>query len=160
GDYLAKYLQVNHPLQIAHPGATYVGSDKCKSCHKAAYKIWEEHPHSHAYRTLVNAKRPSLRQYDGECVVCHTTGFGYQSGYRNDKETPKLLNVGCESCHGPASLHVKNPNNPQLQAALNPLKGQPGRLFTSCAKCHDEENSFHFNFEEYWEKKKTVHSTP
>jgi hypothetical protein len=169
GNYLAKYLQVNHPLQIDYPEATYVGSDTCRRCHKAAYEVWNSHPHSHAYKTLENAKHPSLRQYDGECVVCHTTGFGYQSGYRSEKATPKLLKVGCESCHGPASLHVKDQNDLQLRAALNPWKAKPGEdpekvatriQIKVCNKCHDEDNSYHFKYEEYWYKKKTAHPTP
>ena len=64
--------------------------------------------HSHAYQTLVDAKQPSNRQYDPECIVCHTVGFGYVSGFKSEKETPKLENVGCESCHGPGSLHAND----------------------------------------------------
>ena len=30
-----------HPLQVQYPEATYVGSDKCKSCHQHAYQVWE-----------------------------------------------------------------------------------------------------------------------
>ena len=100
----------------------YVGTERCTDCHVAAGKVWEKTPHSHAYKTLVDAKRPSNRQYDPECIVCHTVGFGYQTGFRSEKETPKLLNVGCESCHGPGSLHASNPNDEALRAEMNPWK--------------------------------------
>src|SRR6185312_9998287 len=80
--------------------------------------------HSHAYQTLVDAKHPSLRQYDGECIVCHTVGFGYKSGFTDAIKTPHLENVGCESCHGPGSLHAKNPNDLEWQARMNqPWRG-------------------------------------
>ena len=55
----------------------YVGTERCTDCHKAAGEVWEKTPHSHAYKTLVDAKQPSNRQYDPECIVCHTVGFGY-----------------------------------------------------------------------------------
>jgi hypothetical protein len=167
GNYLAQYAtESKHPLQINYPEATFVGSERCKGCHKSQYVVWEKHPHSHAYDTLVNkAKRPSLRQFDGECVGCHTIGFGYKSGFTNEEATPKLKNVGCESCHGPASLHVAKPSDEKLQAALNPIKRKPSetleqfstRLFPSCSKCHDMDNSTHFKLPDYWDKKKTAH---
>ena len=168
GKYLAKYAHdARHPVQIDFPDALYVGSEKCKRCHTKAYQIWKDHPHSHAHDTLVHkARRPTLRQYDGECVICHVTGFSYKGGFLdNDKLRPSLANVGCESCHGPASLHVKDPDNALIRAALNPMKAKPGedpalvanRMNDSCRKCHDLDNSVHFNFQEYWIEKKTVH---
>src|SRR5262249_7703086 len=66
----------------ANPKAEYIGSDSCEACHKAAFKIWQNSPHPHAYATLVNkAKRPTNRQYDGECVLCHVTGFTFKTGW-------------------------------------------------------------------------------
>ncbi|HEV3444105.1 MAG TPA: multiheme c-type cytochrome [Gemmataceae bacterium] len=166
---LAEFPSAPHPVQIAFPGSAYVGTETCKRCHKSAYNIWKEHPHSHAYDTLVNkADRPTQRQFDGECIVCHTTGFGFDTGFRSEKTTPKLLNVGCEACHGPASLHVQNTANKAIRAALNPFKAKPGedakkvedRMFQACFKCHDTDNSVHFELKEYWLKRKTVHPTP
>jgi hypothetical protein len=169
GKYLEQYpYDAAHPLQLEYPEATYVGSGRCQSCHKSAYKVWKEHPHSHAYDTLVTkAKRPSLRQFDGECLICHTTGFGYKTGFRNEKDNPKLINVGCESCHGPASLHVANEDDKKIRSALNPFKARPGedpkkldyRIFDSCVKCHDTDNSVNFtskSFPAYL--KKTFHT--
>jgi hypothetical protein len=161
GDYLARYPQTNHPVQVQFPGSTYVGSQKCKACHTHAYDVWMKSGHAHAYETLVTkAHRPSLRQFDGECVVCHTVGFGYTGGFTDEPRTPHLKDVGCETCHGPGSLHVKDWENPSLRAAMNPLKAKPGenprvvanRIDASCQKCHDTDNSVHFNFEKYWPK--------
>jgi hypothetical protein len=167
GNYLAKYiLNARHPVQIQYPEATYVGSEKCKNCHEAEYAIWEASPHPHAYESFVHkAKRPTLRQYDGECVVCHVIGFGYASGFRNEKDTPLLKGVGCESCHGPASLHVAQHKNKELRAALNPWKTMAknnaqeltNQIDRMCQKCHDPDNSVNFKFEKYWEEKKIKH---
>ena len=40
-----------------------------------------------------------------------TKFFPYQSGYLSEKETPKLINVGCEDCHGPGQKHVRAENH-------------------------------------------------
>ena len=168
-NYLAKYGQRKHDNQLAVPGAvpTYAGTEACKKCHAAAYDVWEKSKHSHAYASLEKKTRPSLRQYDAECIVCHTVGFGYESGFKNEKETPLLKNVGCESCHGPASEHIKSQrgNDEQLKqtwrAVLNPWKAKPGetavqkeqrqlRIDKFCAECHDIDNDVHFKFEKRW----------
>lgn len=166
GNYLAKYVHnTKHPLQIDFPKATYVGSEKCKKCHEAEYEIWEKSPHPHAYETLVHkAKRPTLRQYDGECVACHVIGFGYAGGFTDEQRTPNLKGVGCESCHGPASLHVANHNDKNVRAALNLWKTKSrnaqekaNHINDTCQKCHDPDNSVNFKFEKYWEEKKIKH---
>src|SRR5262249_33864339 len=71
------------------------------------------------------AKRPTLRQFDPECVVCHNVGFGYDTGYRNEKDTPNLRHVGCESCHGPGSAHAADPKNATLLAMQSPWRAKP-----------------------------------
>jgi hypothetical protein len=170
GNYLARFGQRPHTVQLDYPKATYVGSATCKSCHEDAYKIWKASPHSHAYQTLVDARHPSLRQYDGECVLCHVVGFGYKSGFTDEQRTPYLKNVGCESCHGPCSEHVADPDDKKARAAINPLKarvvdGKPedrkvvdNRMDASCVKCHDTDNSHDYRFEKYWPR--IVHMTP
>ncbi len=166
--YLEKYGQVRHQLQVmpavqplrnAVP-VTFVGSQVCKKCHEHAWEIWKKTPHSHAYRTLVDARRPSNSQYDPECIVCHTVGFGYVSGYVNETKTPHIKDVGCESCHGPASVHVKNPTNAVWQMRINPWKYMPKNkredaIDQMCQKCHDAENDVHWTpngFKKKWPK--------
>src|SRR5262249_37572472 len=102
-----------HPVQFDPKlkEAVYVGSAKCKGCHKDEYKVWEESGHAHAYETLVNATRPANRQFDGECLVCHTIGFDQKSGWLDARKPSFLGGVGCESCHGPGSLHVEDPDD-------------------------------------------------
>jgi hypothetical protein len=173
-NFLAEYRQSKHLLQAMDPVAgldkpgvpTYIGSEACKGCHKKAYEVWEKSAHSHAYQTLVDAKRPSNRQYDAECVVCHTTGFTYNGGFTDAVNTPQLRNVGCESCHGPGSLHAANKDNEEWQARMNPWKApaketaeekakRMRRIDDSCQKCHDSENDVNWTgggFERNWPK--------
>ena len=167
-NYLAQYGKTPHPLQREFPKATYVGSEKCKECHEHAYKVWKESPHSRAYHTLETAKRPALRQYDGECVVCHVTGFQHTGGFTDEVKTAVLENNGCENCHGPGSLHVKGNKTAKMLELMNPYRTQPGetdkerhdrenRLDRSCQKCHDIDNDVHWKLEK-WQK--IIHPTP
>jgi hypothetical protein len=174
-NYLAKYKQVDHEYQINFPKAQYEGSAACQSCHPHAFKVWQNSKHFNAYTTLVNKKNPSLRQYDGECVKCHTTGFGYKTGFENENNPPPavmdLKGVGCESCHGTASLHVAKPRDIQVREALNKWKfrGQGvqaaaahqqrmNHIGDMCQKCHDIENDPKFNIATYWPQ--VEHMTP
>jgi hypothetical protein len=161
-NFLAYYAKTKHAIQLdpAFKDAKYVGSEKCKSCHKEAYKVWKASPHSRAYASLEKAQRPGLRQYDGECVACHVTGFDYNTGFVSEEKTPLLKENGCENCHGPGSLHVTNPNNPQLNALMNPYKTQENEtpqqktkrlneLDKSCQKCHDVDNDVHWKIDKW-----------
>ncbi len=126
---VSKYPQSKHPLQLVEGDKfpEYVGSETCRTCHAKAYEVWSKTGHSHAFKTLEDARRPSLRQYDPECVVCHTVGFGRFTGYKDKETTPDLINVGCESCHGPAGWHVDNYKDPVWQAQAEPVEGSPER---------------------------------
>ncbi len=124
--YRVKPLQ--HPAQVQLPDAklTFVGSQACKACHPNESRFYETTKHSHAYDALVKvARRPSNRQFDGECIVCHTVGFEYVGGYENAEKTPHLKNVGCENCHGPGSGHVLHPSDKKFLAQLSPWKTRP-----------------------------------
>jgi hypothetical protein len=167
--YLEMAPQLKHPSQLAFPGVTpvYVGHEKfpeiadkderakkelvCASCHRKAYDVWKSTPHSHAYQTLLDAKNPGNRQFDPECIVCHTVGYGYESGYRTAARTPKLMDVSCESCHGPCSEHVKKPDDAKWYPIINPFRApedekpadkakRHGRIGEFCMKCHDLDN--------------------
>jgi 2',3'-cyclic-nucleotide 2'-phosphodiesterase (5'-nucleotidase family) len=126
---LARSKPLLHPAQIQQPQAnlTYVGADTCGKCHAAEYAVWKASKHSHAYEALEKyATRPRLRQYDPECVICHTTGFEYVSGFENETVSPHLKHNGCENCHGPGSAHAKQPFNKDFYAALMPWKANAG----------------------------------
>lgn len=120
------YPRTPHPAQIHAQGLNpkvelkYVGSDACKDCHAGEFAKWKTASHSHAIDALEKlAKRPSLRQFDGECVKCHVVGFEHQTGYEDEVKTKHLQNVGCESCHGPGSGHAADPKNKHLTELLS-----------------------------------------
>lgn len=161
GNYLAKYPQRPHPLQVDFPNATYVGTDACLKCHQEAYKVWFNSDHAKAFASLVNAERPMLRQFDGECVACHVIGFGYKSGYEDETKTADLKNVGCESCHGPGSAHIADTKNLKIRELMNAFKPKPdataaeetrriNALDQACQKCHDQDNDVHWDFKKKW----------
>jgi hypothetical protein len=120
-------------------GGFFVGPETCGSCHKPQFKVFEKMKHAHAYESLL----PRKGQHDPECLRCHTTGFGFETGFCGIEATPRLASVSCESCHGVGSNHISNP-----QPGFGAIK-EPAKL---CVRCHDKENSPKFHFETYWEK--------
>lgn len=156
---------------VKHPRTTdadpntgrFVGAASCKECHEREYDIWVKTPHAHATETLVNLK--PQRQYDAECVSCHTTGwhpqefFPYVSGYDSMEKTPHLAGNSCENCHGPGAAHVAaeqaGEEGPQLEALRKAMHlSLEVAEKESCIKCHDIDNSPEFKFETYWPKVK------
>lgn len=87
---LTQFIRAAHPTQVdpyvqqTYGGSSYVGSERCGKCHRGEHKTWQATHHAGAFETLVQkAKNPSLRQYDPECVVCHTVGFKHPEGYND-----------------------------------------------------------------------------
>ncbi len=121
--------------------ATYVGSATCKSCHAGAHEIWEKSGHAHAFETLVKSGSDA----DPHCISCHTVGFGKPSGYRRPLGSTSLVDVGCESCHGPASEHIaKHVHGKPSGFKFRPLG--PG----DCKSCHYGEFSRPFEWDKFW----------
>jgi len=116
---------------------SYVGSTTCGICHKIVYEHWRKTTHSTSYSTLVNKGY----QYDPECIKCHTTGYGYVSGFLNYENNSSLINVGCESCHGAGSSHIKYVTEPFGVTDES-----------NCVICHESEHSPKFQYSEYWKK--------
>jgi hypothetical protein len=150
-----------HPLQATN--GDYVGSAACQNCHEQSYRIWKKTPHSHAFEKLQKATPP--REFDPECISCHVVGwnpqkfFPYKSGYLSQKETPKLLNVGCEDCHGPGATHCWAENHgtkTDQQAARIAVRlteeeaANPNCPKQNCFSCHDLDNSPEFKFNLYF----------
>jgi hypothetical protein len=175
GNYLGKFPRTKHSIQLAHENAKYIGSEACGNCHVQADKVWKASKHSRAFASLVKAKHPSLRQFDGECVACHTVGFEHLTGYADPKNNIKrntlLENVGCESCHGPGSAHANEPLNRALYPLINPYKAKPGenqvarnrrmnQLDRFCEKCHNIDNDVLWGKRPKAEWDEIAHPTP
>lgn len=118
---LEKHLRVPLPN-----GLEYVGSASCKPCHDSEYEKWSSKAHAHAYATLEQAGS----QFDPECVVCHSVGMDYESGFISLEKTGDLKDVGCENCHGPGSEHLRSGG-----------KVKTTEPKSACVRCHTPEHS-------------------
>jgi len=121
--------------------ATYVGTDKCLACHETAAAVWAKSAHAHAFVTLMDRKADA----DPKCIGCHTVGFGDPSGYRREFGADKLVDVGCECCHGPGSLHVREKEgDTSVNFTFRPLDAG------DCQPCHHGEFSRPFDWNQFW----------
>jgi hypothetical protein len=119
---------------LEEPPVEFVGNEACMSCHETEGAQWESTPHSHARQTLVEAEK----DHDPECQACHTTGFGFRTGFANPEATSEMWEVGCESCHGGGADHVES----QEEAYGSVTEAV-------CRSCHDEDQSPDFSFSVY-----------
>lgn len=147
---------------VPHPKrellGAFVGSEKCEPCHEASYKIWKKSGHAKAWPTLKQLDPP--RDADPECISCHVVGwhgqqfFPYEGGFLSEAQTPKLINVGCESCHGPGEKHVRAEEGAdealqkKFREAVRVTKEESEKQ--QCYTCHDLDNSPDFEFPAYW----------
>ena len=106
----------------------YVSAMACQQCHEQEYLQWSATRHAFAYQTLVKKER----YFDAGCVSCHTTGFGYPTGFHIADSDARLEGVQCETCHGPGKRHVGNPKKSNIRS---------GADTSLCLQCHDPEHS-------------------
>ncbi len=126
---------------LEEPEVEYVGSAACASCHSAEAAQYRTTLHAHAHRTLIDKKQ----ERNPECQGCHTTGYGYRTGFATPASTPAMWNVGCESCHGPGAAHVRD-----TAAAYGAVTE------ATCKGCHTGSNSPKFDYAAY--RPKIVHA--
>ena len=127
--------------KIAAAERPFAGPATCKGCHEQAFEQWSGSPHAHAFQTLIGKGAST----DARCVPCHVTGGIDAGGFKDLATTPELVNVTCESCHGPGTEH-----------AVRPKKGYGKIELASCIACHNRANSPNFDFYAYLPR--VVHS--
>ncbi len=143
-------LAVDDPARLQEnmvPGVrqtvSFTGSDACAKCHATAFKAWKSSSHADAFATLVHEKADA----DPNCIGCHTVGFGTPNGYRSEFARARLVDVGCESCHGPGSQHVaQHESGGSVTFKFRPLGAG------DCQKCHHGEFSRPFVWDKFWPK--------
>jgi Cytochrome c554 and c-prime len=133
GAMAAYYKRVNEHNKVAFADRVppepekgqprYIGVDACTDCHDDARKVWDKTPHATAYATL----QKGFKEYNLDCVSCHVTGYDKPGG-STVTHNAKLTDVQCETCHGPGSLHAKDPKKEGLIAAKPKLD--------LCVGCH------------------------
>lgn len=113
------------------------GTNACRGCHAADCQIWDATAHAAAWETLES----NGSHVDSYCQQCHVTGYGLPGGFESVQRTPEHTSVSCESCHGPSQAHAEDPTvrTPYFQNAAS-----------TCVRCHDRENSPHFDYSTYW----------
>ena len=117
----------------------YKGGKACKGCHARAYEVWSKSKHAGAYERLKSVHK----DYDPNCIACHTVGFESPGGFADPIATDHLMAVQCESCHGPSRAHaVSKGAKPVGNAGWPPEK--------MCKQCHIGSHSPSFEFERYW----------
>jgi hypothetical protein len=115
--------------------AAYVGNKACLECHDEAFVSWDPSKHALGLKTLEHVGK----QHHLDCIGCHVTGWQLPGGVCGVDQTAGREGVGCESCHGPGSLHSADP---ETEVSL-------GNTPEACIGCHDRENSPHFDFDRY-----------
>lgn len=138
-------------------GETYVGSERCELCHEE-YANWEETPHGIDFANDWEYHGTPTNKYTygdgndttgmtGSCASCHVVGYNQTSGFdpalpwnstdtTNNVGNIKLLRIGCENCHGPASAHVEPGSNKTATINLGPDPYYESCLGTEEAECH------------------------
>ncbi len=154
---------------------SYMGVNNCKMCHNkkdkgAQFDVWSEGPHAKSFETLKSEEALKIAtglklegppHEAGECLVCHTTGWGKADGYevlsaefianpenaRAVKKNDYKANVGCENCHGAGSGYKsKKTMEGIFSGEIDPAT--VGLIYPNkevCLTCHNEKNP---NFQE------------
>ncbi len=136
--------------------AEYLGVRKCKMCHMKQYKSWEKTKMATSFENLKAGVKAEAKKKaglapdidyttDANCLKCHTTGYGKAGGFTSMADTPKLINVQCEGCHGPGSEYRKiMMKNPKYKTAEVKAAGLtvPSEDEKTCLKCHGVDSPF------------------
>lgn len=119
-------------------GGQFVGSKTCAECHEDQYENYQKYSKkAHSWESveiMLSDLKPDEAQ---KCFECHTTGHGQPGGFVSYEQTPHMADVGCETCHGPGSLHAED-GDPEL------IQRTP--TIDHCRTCHSEERVGDFNF--------------
>ena len=118
--------------QVRQGTNRYVGVETCAGCHAAEVADWEHSHHAGAFNRLLQKQK----HYQPDCVTCHTTGFGYPTGFQIGKDVKRLTNVQCEVCHGPGEQHARRPEVRNIRRTPSP---------DLCQHCHDANQTPDFD---------------
>jgi len=137
---LAAHKDLNCPLPKSEQ-ESFAGTQTCRTCHAAAFSVYEKTAHSHAWKTLEDKGKDC----DVGCIGCHSVGFEKAGGYCRLQDAQPFANVGCESCHGPAKSHAANPGDRSLWS----IRFNRVPVEAVCTGCHNQSHSDAFDFETY-----------
>ncbi len=130
-----EYTHLILPVQYNHNDQTRSGADAFSS-------YYPEHWYDDD-GTLIGAAGASpavlgsqfANSWERRCAGCHTTGtalrYNKRTGMMIDRSAE--LNVGCEACHGPGSIHEVTVNPADI---VNPWDLPAQRAVDVCRRCH------------------------
>ena len=143
---LVQSVRSQPPAEPASPAAsppadqTYTGSKACSACHFKQFMTWKKTKHN----TEAFAKLPAKYKTDATCLICHSTGFGAATGFKDEASTPTLAGTTCEACHGPGSKHAEAAK-PFMNKKPTPeeekmIRGTIYKVLPQnvCVRCHTE----------------------
>jgi len=118
-------------------------------------KVWRDYHGDWLYNegTKKLADPSPAKSFDKECASCHYNGYtltktaagGYKAGSANDRNgeldidgdgKPNEINMGCETCHGPGSVHDKAKEIDMPSTIVSPNKLAAERASAICVQCH------------------------
>lgn len=118
--------------------AMFIGSRQCSECHEEQYENYEKYSKKARSWEGVKIMLSDLKKEEAEkCYECHTTGYGKPGGFVSYETTPEMADVGCETCHGPGSLHAEDGD-------IELILRTPA--IEDCQTCHNKERVGDFNF--------------
>jgi hypothetical protein len=102
---------------------------------------------------------PTAKSFELECASCHYTGYrlsvtvggGYVVDAVDDPNgeadidgdgIPNELNIGCEVCHGPGSVHARSTASKKAATIVNPGKLASERSTVICNQCHSRPQGY------------------
>lgn len=168
---IAVLSSVSNSSISAESAHKFVGVKKCAMCHKSEakgnqYGQWMSSKHAKAYERLASpealetAKKAGVTgnpQEAPQCLKCHVTAYGAESGLLCDGYA-QADGVQCESCHGAGSdylsLSVMKDRAKAIAAGLIiPTK-------ETCVKCHNPESPNYKEFDYEKSLKEISHPMP
>ncbi|MCK5681525.1 hypothetical protein KAI46_12020 [bacterium] len=113
----------------------YLSSRSCQHCHPEISHEWKSSRHGKAIESLITKKKEN----DTDCLPCHVTAMNKNiiGCFVSMSETPGMVGVQCEACHGPGARHA------QSRGKIKPQKVAE----STCIQCHTVETDPEFDYD-------------
>ncbi len=140
--FMAVFASSLFASSVRAASPSFVGAERCRSCHEEAFAIWKRGPHARAHKNLNSAQRT-----DPKCKSCHTM---LPSAVTDGDD--RFVGVQCESCHGPGRYYV--PEYVMKDAELSRAVGLSIPTAEMCQRCHTAGSPSvgPFSFDQMWSR--------
>jgi hypothetical protein len=124
-------------------------------------KVWRDYHADWLFNegTKKLTNPPTAKSFELECASCHYTGYrlsvtvggGYVADAVDDPNgeadidgdgVPNELNIGCEVCHGPGSVHATSTLAKKGSTIVHPGKLASERATAVCNQCHSRPQGY------------------